>query len=129
MRCLCSSIPAHAIKGGTAALLTVLMEAAEPIGIPWDSILQRMQDYASYLAFDQKTVDIVDPEGGLKAAQHLDVIVRNKFRTDKPSLSAWDRASHIERNNGKSKDRQNPNQGTTDTDKAKSSRVTAAVRG
>ena len=63
---------------------------------------------------------------GLKAAQNVDVIVRNKFRTDKASLSAWESASHIEHNNGKSRETPEPDQGTTDTVKPKSSGATAA---
>ena len=64
---------------------------------------------------------------GLQVAQYLDVIVRNKYGADKPSLSAWESAKHMERNNGKSKGETKPDQATADTDKAKASGVTTAA--
>ena len=34
---------------------------------------------------------------GMRAVLQLDIIVKNKYAQDKPSLSAWESASHIER--------------------------------
>ena len=56
---------------------------------------------------------------GIKAVQKLDVIVGNKFRADTPSLSAWEHARHVERNNGKSKDQQKPDQPNAESATAK----------
>src|SRR6185437_6368409 len=50
---------------------------------------------------------------GVKTVKQLDVIVRNKFRNDKPSLSAWESAKHVERNNAKSKDQKTTDQPIT----------------
>ena len=41
-------------------------------------------------------------EQGLKIVQRLDAIVRNKYRNDRPMLSVWGSASHIERHNSRS---------------------------
>ena len=64
---------------------------------------------------------------GNKAVRKLDVIVRNEFRADKPSLTAWDSAKHVERNNAKSKEPSKPNRPAADTVKPKSSAVTGGA--
>ena len=63
---------------------------------------------------------------GIKALRKLDVIVRNKFRADQPSLTAWDSAKHVERTRKKIDGGAKPNQATADTVKAKSLGVAAA---
>ena len=48
---------------------------------------------------------------GIKATQKLDVIVRNKYRADRPSLSAWESTRHLEQKHGRSKDQPTTDQG------------------
>ena len=40
--------------------------------------------------------------------QKLDVIMKNRFRTDKPDLAAWETARHVEAHTGKSMDQESP---------------------
>src|SRR6185436_1497387 len=58
---------------------------------------------------------------GVKAMQRLDAIVKNKYRKDSPTISAWESASHLERNNGKAKDQAKPDQSKPDPSKASAS--------
>ena len=51
---------------------------------------------------------------GRKAVQKLDVIVRNKYSTDKPSLAYWESARHVERQSPRSKDQPTTDQGKTE---------------
>jgi len=64
---------------------------------------------------------------GLKALQRLDAIVKNKFANDKPTLSAWESASHVERNNGRTKGESKP--GDVKTGSAKTSASGASAGG
>ena len=65
---------------------------------------------------------------GLKAVKRLDAIVQNKYQENSPLLSAWLSASHLERNNGKSKDQTKPDQANAEPtpSKAKASGASAA---
>jgi hypothetical protein len=58
---------------------------------------------------------------GVKAMQRLDAIVKNKYRKDSPTLSAWESASHLERNNGRSKAQAKPDEAKPDPSKASAS--------
>ena len=60
-------------------------------------------------------------ERGFKAIQRLDAIVKNKYQKDSPSQLAWVSASHLERNNGKSKDQSNTGQTSADPKPSKPS--------
>ena len=54
---------------------------------------------------------------GVKAMQRLDAIVKNKYRKESPTISAWESASHLERNNGRAKDQAKPDQAKPDPSK------------
>ena len=62
----------------------------------------------------------------MKAVQHLDVTLRNKYRNDEATLAAWESASHIERRNGRSREATKTNQGEV-TPAPTPSEVSAAV--
>ena len=47
---------------------------------------------------------------GLRAVRRLDAIVKNKYQKNGSLFAAWVSASHLERNNGKSKDQATPDQ-------------------
>ena len=63
---------------------------------------------------------------GAKAMQHLDPIMRNKYAEDKPTLAAWESASHVERHNARPKDDTTPGDPTKDVAKAKTAEASAA---
>ena len=47
-------------------------------------------------------------ERGRNALHRLEAIVTNTFRDDRPTLTTWESASHIERSNGRSADQPKP---------------------
>ena len=63
---------------------------------------------------------------GLQAVKRLDAIVQNKYQENSPLLSAWLSASHLERNNGKSKDQAKPDQVNAEPTTSKASGASAA---
>ena len=65
---------------------------------------------------------------GMKAVEQLDIIVKNKYAHDKPSLSAWESASHLERAGGKSTGDPTTDQEKTDTPKSMTSGASAAAK-
>ena len=65
-------------------------------------------------------------ERGMKAVEQLDIIVKNKYAHDKPSLSAWESAGHLERAGGKSTGDPTTDQEKTDIPNSMTSGASAA---